>query len=191
MRCGQCRAVEFLARYLITICGAFAAMRSAVAIMNTAVFDCAKIRGPAAQWRRWLDEQSKDKEIYVEKQYPKETLPLHAAAQNNDVSTIKVLLAEDADPNERNEGGYTPLHIAARSGAVDAVAFLIEATDDINAQGKDGDTPIYYAALSGVLEAVKLLLDAGADPRIANERGETPSSIAQDHGYTEIVELIG
>ena len=138
---------------------------------------------------RTEEELSKVEDVEM-KEYPVETMPLHAAAQANEVQKINELLANGADPNAVNEDGYLALHIAARKGAVDAVKVLIEKTADINAQGKDGDTPLYYAARSGVIDTVRMLLDHGADPSIVNERGETACSVAQDGVYTEIVELI-
>ena len=42
--------------------------------------------------------------------------PLHMAAEQNNIDTLKLLLRKNVDLNIRNSSGRTPLHLAAAKG---------------------------------------------------------------------------
>ena len=50
---------------------------------------------------------------------------LHITVRNDDISTIKVLLAANADPGIMNMYGETSLYMAAKTGSVDMVQLLL------------------------------------------------------------------
>merc|ERR1711879_422428 len=52
--------------------------------------------------------------------------PLGAAAQNGNTDTIKILWLHKADPNWRDDFGYSPMMLAAQAGSINAVKFLVE-----------------------------------------------------------------
>lgn len=52
--------------------------------------------------------------------------PLMVAARSNKVEIMKILLANGARPNDKNERGYTALKYAQLSNASDAIALLKE-----------------------------------------------------------------
>ena len=52
--------------------------------------------------------------------------PLMIAARSNKVEILKILLANGARPNDKNERGYTALKYAQLSNATDAIAILKE-----------------------------------------------------------------
>ncbi|KAF1314469.1 Ankyrin-like protein, partial [Globisporangium splendens] len=106
--------------------------------------------------------------------------PLHEAAAANDVSAVRKLLREGADPNCLGEHGYcglyrrTPLHWAAINGAVDAVEILLEACADSNFQDSQGRSPLHWAARMNRVDVVKVLLEKGADPHLRDDADMTP-----------------
>lgn len=98
------------------------------------------------------------------------------------VDAVRACLAEDADPNDRDEYGITPLHRTAglNSDAGVTVA-LLEAGADPMARMHEYDwTPLHVAAMNddnpvGVITA---LVRAGADPNAKAVDGLTPLHMA-------------
>lgn len=66
--------------------------------------------------------------------------PLHAAAAVRDVETARALLARGADPNARQQQGFTPLHGAASRGDLEMAALLLAHGADRLARTDDGLT---------------------------------------------------
>jgi uncharacterized protein len=68
---------------------------------------------------------------------PQRVAPVHAAATVQDRATMRLLLQRGADPNARQEQGFTPLHSAASRGDVEMAKVLIEFGADPNARTDD------------------------------------------------------
>ena len=100
--------------------------------------------------------------------------PLHSAAEDGDVSEVKVLLAKGAEVDAKNNLGSTPLHEAARKGHLDVVKKLLAKGAEVNAKTNVGDTPLQSAAFNGHLDVVNELLAKGAEVDAKNENGYTP-----------------
>ena len=87
---------------------------------------------------------------------------------------VQACLEAGADPNARDEDGYTPLHFLD-SG--EAAALLLAAGADPNARDNDGETPLHTTVEYGNhphFEKAVVLLEAGADPNVREESGDTP-----------------
>ena len=95
------------------------------------------------------------------------------AAEAPDVTRC---LQSGADPNARDEDGWTPLVSAATFTSNPAVIVaLLNAGADPNARTDDGETPLLGATAFTVNPAVIVaLLDAGADPNARTDDGWTP-----------------
>jgi len=105
-------------------------------------------------------------------------LPLALVAARNAAATVRQLLAEGHQADERDPAGLTALIWAARAGAVDAMTALLDAGADPNLRdGRHGWTPLMHAIHKRHPDAVRLLLERGADP---NERTDafTPLMMA-------------
>jgi len=97
------------------------------------------------------------------------------------VADVTRCLAAGADPNARDEDGWTPLHLAATYDGAEAVAALLAGGADLNARDEDGWTPLHVAALVGGAEAVAALLDEGADDGARTAAGLLPADLAEEN----------
>ena len=103
---------------------------------------------------------------------------LISAAADGKTDVVKALIAQGADLNKANSGGWTPINSAVGKGHAEVVKLLIAAGADVNKASNDGWTPLNNAADEGHAEVVKLLIVAGADLNKANSGGWTPISRA-------------
>jgi ankyrin repeat protein len=73
--------------------------------------------------------------------------PMHQAAQNGLLETLKVLLEYKADPDVKEADGVTPLWLAAQGGHKDVMKALLNYNANPNTQTIDsGRYPIHQAA---------------------------------------------
>ena len=126
-------------------------------------------------------------------------LPLAEAAFAGDITTLKLLLANGADPNTNSmfdrgvtarntqSGGpggrgvfggggaggsfskFTPLFLAVNQRHADAAKELLRCKADPNTSGPEGN-PLLYEALSDA-PTLKVLLEGGADPNVRTKEG--------------------
>lgn len=91
-----------------------------------------------------------------------ESITLHKAASQNNLSALNRLLTEGADPNALSVAGRTPLMMAAVSGNEIAARDLLKLGADVNATTPDGYTALYFAVCAGYVPVITLLLRHGA-----------------------------
>ena len=83
--------------------------------------------------------------------------PIQSAAAAGHAKIVKMLLEHRADPNVREQGGYTPLHAAAQNGDEGMIRTLLYGGADLNVKSSDGKTPLDLAMEAGHTKAVVLL----------------------------------
>lgn len=89
---------------------------------------------------------------------PMRNQALHACvALSQDLETARLLIAQGADVNATQAGGFTPLHQAAASGARELVFLLLEGGADPGKICDQGKTPGDYARERGHAEIAKVL----------------------------------
>lgn len=72
---------------------------------------------------------------------PTRVMPLHSAASSRNVAVVRQLLEHGADPNARQQSGFTSLHAAAQNGDLETLELLLRHGADPNARNDDGKTP--------------------------------------------------
>ena len=83
--------------------------------------------------------------------------PIQSAAAAGHAKIVGLLLKYKADPNVREQGGYTPLHAAAQNGDRETIRALLYGGADLTLQSDDGKVPLDLAIEAGHTEAAKLL----------------------------------
>ena len=83
--------------------------------------------------------------------------PIHSAAAAGHARIVGLLLRHRADPNAREQGGYTPLHAAAQNGDRELIRTLLYGGADLTLQSDDGKLPLDLALAAGHSDAAKLL----------------------------------
>jgi len=116
---------------------------------------------------------------------------LTAAAGAGDTATVRTLLAQGADPNQKDGHGLTPLIAAARAGSLATLEELLHHHADPNlGGGVNGWTPMMQAIHKNQIGSVRALLDGGAQVDGRGRSGETALMMAAGYSYTRIVELL-
>ena len=118
---------------------------------------------------------------------------LHVAAKANRCHLVRVLLAEGADPNQKNGDGLAAIQVASRELAVQAVLLLKEVSSATLTARDFPLSAVHRAAEKGNIQAVAVLLDYGADPFQADCFSGTPSgrTFVHDRGPAGGTQLVG
>ena len=90
--------------------------------------------------------------------------PIQSAAAGGHRKIVKMLLEHNADPNIREQGGFTPLHAAAQNGDEEIIRTLIFGGADLTIKSNDGKTPLDLALEAGH-EKAALILGEGITKR--------------------------
>jgi len=124
--------------------------------------------------------------------------PLHLAAEGGRKEMAELLLANKAEVNATNSGGWTPLFNAVFWGHQDLVELLLTNRAEVNIKDNAGWTPLHWAAQPGwnlpvknsLTEIAAFLLAVKADVNAKNQDGSTPLHLAVAHGRKDLVELL-
>jgi ankyrin repeat protein len=106
---------------------------------------------------------------------------------------LQIALTLGADPNCRDEKGWTLLHWAAQEGSPPIIRYLLEAGADVQAQDSLGFTPLAIAigeAENGMTDKTHALLNSGASPNTRIHGGGGVLHTASAWGYLEIVKVL-
>ena len=95
--------------------------------------------------------------------------PIHSAAAGGHRKIVKMLLEHHADPNIREQGGFTPLHTAAQNGDEEMLRILLYSGADLMLTSNDGKTALDLALADGH-EKAALLLGEGVTKRFIQKR---------------------
>ncbi|AFY68361.1 Ankyrin [Thalassoporum mexicanum PCC 7367] len=117
-------------------------------------------------------------------------LQLLELARTGQTEAIRSLVRQGANPNIRDQYGWTPMLWASVNGHTDTVRALIALGGDVNLPNDYNWTPLMWAAGSGHNEIVRILLAVGASTLAEDSNGWTPLMWAWDGRHFDTVELI-
>jgi uncharacterized protein len=83
--------------------------------------------------------------------------PIQSATAGNHAEIVSLLLANRADPNVREQSGFTPLHTAAQNGNLGIIRSLLYNGGDLDIRTPNGKLPLDMALEGGKTEAADLL----------------------------------
>lgn len=105
---------------------------------------------------------------------------LHNAIRNRNIESIRALLSQGVDVNEKEDDKYgrTPLHAAVVVRSKEIVELLIDAKADLNVIDNAGKTAYQCALDDRYSDLTRYFVEAGADVNAKNFRGQTPLHLA-------------
>ena len=112
------------------------------------------------------------------------------AAKHQDWQTVRLLVGQKADANQRAEDGSTALLWAAHWNDVATATLLIRAGADANAANDLRMTPLSRACTNASAAMVGALVEAGATVDIPTAAGETPLMTCAGTGNAEAVKRL-
>nr|XP_002189072.4 BRCA1-associated RING domain protein 1 [Taeniopygia guttata] len=120
--------------------------------------------------------------------YKGETL-LHVASIKGDLAAVEQLLKNGADPNVKDNAGWTPLHEACNHGHREVVELLLQHRALVNTTGYQNDSPLHDAARNGHVAIAELLLLHGASRDAVNIFGLRPVDYAESKKMKSVLML--
>jgi ankyrin repeat protein len=112
------------------------------------------------------------------------------AAQQNDVTAVRSLIAKKVDVNQPAGDGSTALHWAVYNGNLDLTRALLAAGATADAANRYGVTPLLQASRTGDASVMAALLKAGASLNRPHSDGETPLMASARTGNAAAVRLL-
>ncbi len=119
------------------------------------------------------------------------TTPLHWAVYRQEVALVASLLAQQADPDSRNDYGATPMTVAAEHGNHAIMQALVEAGGNIESPNSEGQTLLMAVARTGNTATARLLLEQGANVNAReNWGGQTALMWAASQQQPDMIRLL-
>jgi ankyrin repeat protein len=118
--------------------------------------------------------------------------PLTVAVLKRDLTRLRQLLDAGADPNQKDEQGFTPWMWAINFEENDALALLLAKISAIPASDASGPGrgKLTMAASLNNMVAVRALLGKGVPPDSPAIDGATPLLVAAASGYTDLMKIL-
>jgi hypothetical protein len=115
---------------------------------------------------------------------------LHVAIHNDNIESVKELLARRSSINAADDNGITPMHYAAMHGNAKIIHLLRVHGAQVNIVDFHGESPLHLAAKSHDIQAVKELFLMKPDLNVQDRYGNTPLHYAIEVNDIKMVELL-
>ena len=112
------------------------------------------------------------------------------AANEDDLESVRELLAAGADVNAVVQGDGTALLIAAREGHQEMVELLLQRGAEVDIPVSGDGSALIMAAREGYRDIVRLLIDRGANVNIAVRGDGSPLIMAAREGFRDIARIL-
>lgn len=113
---------------------------------------------------------------------------LVTAVRRDSDSSVKNLLEQGVNPNDKDEKGQTALTVAIQEQSGKALKMLLNwKGTDLNATNRAGETPLMMAIISQQTELAKTLIAKGA---ATNKAGWSPLHYAATRSNIEMMQLL-
>jgi ankyrin repeat protein len=109
------------------------------------------------------------------------------AAKTPNTPQVEKLLAAGADPNTKDDYGWTALMWASSFGRTRNVLALLKKGADVNAKDNNGWTALMSAARGGHTDTARVLLEKGGAVNAQDKVGWTALLAATDSGHRDTV----
>ncbi|KZV67587.1 ankyrin, partial [Peniophora sp. CONT] len=124
-----------------------------------------------------------------------EDRPLHLAAKNGDIDSVRSLLDSGVDLEALDADGSTPLFLAAERGYIAVASLLVDRGANVHVHCESAilhssQSVLQVASEGGHSEVVHLLLRRGADVNGHIEGEQSSLSLAIVHGHIDVVRLL-
>ncbi|XP_076378356.1 BRCA1-associated RING domain protein 1 [Megalopta genalis] len=110
----------------------------------------------------------------INKKNGKGETKLHVACTKNNVEYVKLLLLAGADPNTKDNAGWTPLQEVVNSGYTSLCEMLLDVGAQPNIPGIENRTALHDAVINERLVETKLLLQHFAKTDVYDKHGKKP-----------------
>lgn len=114
----------------------------------------------------------------------------HRARERGDADSLRIVIAEGADIEDRGGSYWTALYRAVDARETDCVKVLLESKADVNIKSSEGHTCLMEAARDGSFEIARMLIDHGADIKAMRNDGQTALHLAANNGRGDIIKLL-
>jgi beta-lactamase regulating signal transducer with metallopeptidase domain len=137
-----------------------------------------------------IDDDGKHRQIVIKLDGNPSERQLMEAAYAGDVSRVRQLIKDGANPDRGFPGDGSPLIAAARRNRADVIRVLLDAGADVD-KGVPGDgNALIAAAQRGSVDAARILINRNADVDAYIPGDETPLIAAAANGELAIVKLL-
>ncbi|XP_011144760.1 BRCA1-associated RING domain protein 1 isoform X1 [Harpegnathos saltator] len=99
---------------------------------------------------------------------------LHTACLKKNIEHVKILLMAGADPNTKDNAGWTPLQEIVNYGHTELCEILLKGGAFPNTPGDENRRPLHDAVIYNRIEEAKLLLQYHADKDVYDKYGKSP-----------------
>ena len=115
---------------------------------------------------------------------------LTLAIENQDDTSLGILLECGASPNQKDIRGSIPLLLAIEKGSVEIITALLDKGADVNTKEVGGKTPLSMTVEKENEVLVSRLLEKGAQVNVADEQGRTPLTLAIEKENEQLAVLL-